>query len=86
MDFSKINITRHITADRADRIRDIIANGGLGVADCWLESQKDEHIVHVMTTTKVILVVDKITSTCLTLYRANAKQLYVFKHKAHKFA
>lgn len=84
MDFSKVIITEHIIRDRSDRIAEIQATGGLGEADIWMDSRKDEFIVHIMTTTKVILVIDKYTNTCLTLYKANSAQIHVFTKYGHK--
>lgn len=78
MSFADITISRHIMLDRQDRINEIRNNGGLGEPKCWLDSREDKHIVHIMTTTNVILVCDKITRTCLTLYTASKKQLKVF--------
>lgn len=85
MDFAQIIITEHIIRDRADRIAEIQAAGGLGKATLWLESRQEEHIVHIMTSTYAILVVDKYTNTCITLYLANQKQRYVFEKYGHRF-
>lgn len=80
MTLKDIIITNHIINDRADRIAEIQATGGIGELALWLNSREEEHIVHIMTTTNIILVIDKYTNTCLTLYKANDKQLHVF-HK-----
>lgn len=86
MTFADIIITNHIINDRADRIAEIKATGGLGEPKVWLDSREEDYIVHIMTTTNVILVVDKYTKTCLTLYKASKKQIYVFEKYGHKFA
>lgn len=82
-DFKDIIISQHIVADRMDRVRDIMNNGGLGEPKMWLESKESADEVHILTTTDVILVVYKHTKFCPTLYRANKKQLYNFNLKAH---
>lgn len=85
MTFADINVTQHLMTERADRVEEIRKTGGLGEPKRWLDSRQDKHIVHLMTSTDVILVVDKYTKTCLTLYKASEKQRHVFQKYGHAF-
>ena len=76
MDFYKLKISEHARKSRCGRIAEIIAHIGLGqeLHRCVYPNQYGERI-EILTTTGVLLVVDKTETILITAYLAQMKSI-----------
>lgn len=76
MDFYKLKISEHVRKSRCERISEIIAHIGLGqeLHRCVYPNQYGERI-EILTTTGVLLVVDKTETVLITAHLAQMKSI-----------
>ena len=80
----EINMTRHAVEDRLDRLVACVETLGLGkiLLEVPDPHRRQEGVVHQLTATGIVLVVQKKTKTLITGYMGEMQQVYAMYRKA----